>query len=173
MLMDELAIAKRIILRKILGRIKEGDQYRRRHNNELYKHIEKITDTIRKWRIAFYGHLQRMNSYRLTGRIFKYIRKLKMDVHGSVKRKMLLRNFRLHRKTSQSILHSGTSYIILKVSNKNWEEKQELFGLRKGEKNTRKEWDRDMEGKKKGKKEAVETNIVHSGLFDTKNNKKK
>ena len=77
-MMEELAIAERRILRKILGPIKEGDQYRRRHNNELYKHLEDITDTIRKRRITFYGHLQRMNSNRLTGRIFKYIRKLKM-----------------------------------------------------------------------------------------------
>ena len=61
--MEALAIAERRILRKILGPIKEGDQYRRRHNNELYKHIEKITDSIRK-RIAFYGHLQRMDSNR-------------------------------------------------------------------------------------------------------------
>ena len=28
--------------------------------------------------------------------------------------------------------------------------------------------ERDMEGKEKGRKEAVETNVVHSGLFDTK-----
>ena len=27
-----------------------------------------------------------------------------------------------------------------------------------------------MEGKEKGRKEAVETNVVHSGLLDTKNN---
>ena len=27
-----------------------------------------------------------------------------------------------------------------------------------------------MEGKEKGRKEAVETNVVHSGLFDIKNN---
>ena len=46
-MMEELAIAERRILRKIVGPIKEGDQYRRRHNNELYKHIEKITDTIK------------------------------------------------------------------------------------------------------------------------------
>ena len=39
-MMEELANAERRILRKILGPIKEGDQYRRRHNNELYKHIE-------------------------------------------------------------------------------------------------------------------------------------
>ena len=67
--MEELAIVKRRIL-KILGPIKEGDQYRQKHNNELYKHTEKITDTIKK-RIAFYGHLQRMNSNRFTVRIFK------------------------------------------------------------------------------------------------------
>ena len=52
---------------------------------------------------------------------------------------MIFRNFKLHRKTSQSVLHLGTSYIVLKVSKKNREGKQELLGLRKGEKNTRKE----------------------------------
>ena len=63
MLMVEFAVTERRILRKILGPIiKEGDQYRGRHNNELYKHNEKITDTIRKRIIAFYGHLQRMDS---------------------------------------------------------------------------------------------------------------
>ena len=53
MMMEELAIAERRILRKILGSIKEEHQYRRRHNNELYKHIEKITDRIRKIRLFF------------------------------------------------------------------------------------------------------------------------
>ena len=33
--MEELAIAERRILRKILGPIKEGDQYRSRHNNYI------------------------------------------------------------------------------------------------------------------------------------------
>ena len=42
-----------------------------------------------------------------------------------------MRNFKLHTKISQSVLHLGTSYIILKVSKKNREEKQELFGLRR------------------------------------------
>ena len=51
----------------------------------------------------------------------------------------MILNFKLHMKTLQSVLHLGTSYIILKGSKKNREEKQELFGLRKGEKNTRKE----------------------------------
>ena len=59
-----------------------------------------------------------------------------------MKLKMILRNFKLHMKTSQNALHLVTSYIMLKVSRKNPEEKQELFGLRKGEKNTRKDWER-------------------------------
>ena len=80
-----------------------------------------------------------MNSNRLTGRIFKYITKLKMPIHGSMKRKMILSNFKLHMKTSQNIHDIETSYIILEVSGKNREEKQELFGLRNGERNTRKE----------------------------------
>ena len=70
--MEQLSIAERRMLRKILGPTEKGDQYGRRHNNELYKHIEKITDTIRKRRVAFYGHLTyiRMNNIRLAGRIF-------------------------------------------------------------------------------------------------------
>ena len=87
-MIEDLAKAEKTILRKILGPIKEGDQYRSRHNNELYKHIEKITDTIRK-RTVFYGHLQRMNSNRLTGRIFKYsvLENWKWPIHGSMKLK--------------------------------------------------------------------------------------
>ena len=95
----------------------------------------------------------------------------KWPINGSVKRKMIFRNFKLHRKTSQSVLHLGTSYIILKVSKKNREGKQELLGLRKGEKNTRKEWERyggKEKGRKEGRKEAVETNVVHSGIFEIK-----
>ena len=34
------------IIKKILGQFKKGDQYRGRHNNELYIHIEKIRHTI-------------------------------------------------------------------------------------------------------------------------------
>ena len=61
---------------------------------------------------------------RLTGRIFKYTTKVKMDDNGSMKQKMISRNFKLHMKTSQSVLHLRISYIILKVSKTNREEKQ-------------------------------------------------
>ena len=42
------------------------------------------------------------------------------------------------------------------------------FELRKGERKTQGKNERDMEGKEKGRKETVETKVVHSGLLDTK-----
>ena len=74
-----LIIIERKVLRKILGPIREGEQYRIRHNNELYTHIEKITDTIRKRRISFYGHIQRMNPNKRIKILFNYLDKIKMD----------------------------------------------------------------------------------------------
>ena len=78
MMMEKLEVTKRKILRKILGSIKDGEQYTRRHNNELCTRVEKITDVIRKRRIIFYRHVQRMNPDRLTRKIFNYFKKLKM-----------------------------------------------------------------------------------------------
>ena len=61
-------------------------------------------------------------------------------MHGIIKQKMILRNFKLHMRTSQNVLHLGTNYIVLKVSKeKDTEEKQDWFELKKGERNTRKE----------------------------------
>ena len=170
MMMEELANTERRILRKILGPIKKGDQYRRRHNNELYKHIEKITDSIRKRRIAFYGHLQRMDSNRLTGRIFKYIRKLKMantwinETENNEELQITHGDITKRRPTPlRNKLHNFKRFQAKR------EEKQELFGLRKGERKTGKEWERYRgEGKKEGRKEAVKANVFHSGLFDIK-----
>lgn len=45
------------MLTKVLGPVKENGECRRGHNQELYTHMEKITDTMRKRRIRFYGHL--------------------------------------------------------------------------------------------------------------------
>ena len=43
-----------------------------------FVNILRKLQTLLEKRIAFYRHLQRMNSNRLTGRIFKYIRKLQI-----------------------------------------------------------------------------------------------
>ena len=76
-LTENLEVKERKILRKILGPVKENGEYRRRHNHELYTHVEKITDAMRKRRIAFYCHITRMNPARLTNRIFTYFLKKK------------------------------------------------------------------------------------------------
>ena len=38
----------------------------------MYQHIERITDSIRRRRINFYGHITRMDSERVTNRICTY-----------------------------------------------------------------------------------------------------
>lgn len=75
--LEKLETKERKILRKILGPIKENGEYRRRHNRELYTHIEKLTDVMRKRRITFYGHVARMNPARLTSRIFTFLEEKK------------------------------------------------------------------------------------------------
>ena len=88
----------------------------------------------------------------------------KWPIHGSVKRKTILRNFKLRRKTSESILHLGTSYILLKVSKKNWS----CLDWGKKRKTQGKKKDIRREIIKEGRKEAVKTNVRHNGLLDTK-----
>ncbi|KAI5738424.1 hypothetical protein M8J77_006867 [Diaphorina citri] len=69
----KLEIKDRKILRKILGPVKENGNYRRRHNNELFDHIEDLVTVMRKRRMMFYGHLERMDPKRLSHRIHSSI----------------------------------------------------------------------------------------------------
>uniref|UniRef100_A0A8D8RKU7 Endonuclease-reverse transcriptase n=1 Tax=Cacopsylla melanoneura TaxID=428564 RepID=A0A8D8RKU7_9HEMI len=71
----KLELKDRKILRKILGPINENGNYRRRHNNELFDHIEDLVTVMRKRRMQFYGHLERMDPKRLTHRIHSCISK--------------------------------------------------------------------------------------------------
>ncbi|KAI5743682.1 hypothetical protein M8J77_021057 [Diaphorina citri] len=71
----KLEIKDRKILRKILGPVKENGNYRRRHNNELFDHIEDLVTVMRKRRMMFYGHLERMDPKRLSHRIHSSISK--------------------------------------------------------------------------------------------------
>lgn len=71
-LTGKLEIKERKILRKILGPVKEGNDYKRRPNQELYEYCEKITDVARKRRLTFYGHVFRMHPTRLTNQLLIY-----------------------------------------------------------------------------------------------------
>ncbi|KAI5751107.1 hypothetical protein M8J77_004237 [Diaphorina citri] len=61
------------MLRKILGPVKVNGEYRRRHNKELYEHMEDLVTSMRRRRMLFFGHLERMNQDRLTHQIHKSI----------------------------------------------------------------------------------------------------
>ena len=80
-----------------------------------------------------------MNSNRLTGSIFKYIRKLKMantwisETENDIEEVQITQEDITERTPLRNKLHNFKGF------KKNQEGKQELLGLRKGEKNTRKE----------------------------------
>ena len=59
-----------------------------------------------------------MNSNRLIGRIFKHIRKLKMDNTWINETENDIEELKVRIKTSQNVFQLGTSYINLKVSRK-------------------------------------------------------
>ena len=63
---------ERKILRKILGPKKTEEGYRLKSNAEIYLNMEKLSDVMRKRRLAFYGHLARMDEKRLTRKIFEH-----------------------------------------------------------------------------------------------------
>ena len=71
--LDKLEVLERRIVRKILGPLRTTEFWKLRSNDEIYCNIENITDTIKKRRLLFFGHLYRMNDNRLTKQIFKYL----------------------------------------------------------------------------------------------------
>ena len=71
-LLEELEKKERKIIRGILGsNYKNGTHYKK-SNQEVYTKIEKVTETIRKRRARYYGHLKRMDGDRLTKQIFHF-----------------------------------------------------------------------------------------------------
>lgn len=71
--LQKLEVLERKIIRKILGPQKNTEVWKLRSNEEVYRNIENITETLRKRRLLFFGHLYRMNNNRLTKQIFKYL----------------------------------------------------------------------------------------------------
>lgn len=71
-LLEELEKKERRIIRGIMGSKYKNGIHQKRSNKEVYGKIEKITDTIRKRRARFYGHLKRMDGNRLTKKIFHF-----------------------------------------------------------------------------------------------------
>lgn len=76
--LEKLEKVERRILRKILGpKSYNNTDYKLRSNRELYLKVEKLTDVMRKRRLQFYGHIYRMDSNRLTKKIFHLLNSYK------------------------------------------------------------------------------------------------
>ena len=58
--LDKLEILKRRIIKKILGLRKTSEGWKLRSNDEIYQSIDNITETMRKRRLLFFGHLYRI-----------------------------------------------------------------------------------------------------------------
>ena len=71
---EKLERKERKILRKIMGTKFQNGEIIYIKNDTLYKRTEKLSDTMKKRRINFYGHLLRMDSNRLTKQIFDFFR---------------------------------------------------------------------------------------------------
>ncbi|KAL1451182.1 hypothetical protein WDU94_003467 [Cyamophila willieti] len=73
--LEEIEKKERKIIRRILGPRQENGMWKLRSNKEVYENTEKIGDTMRKRRVQFYGHLERMNENRLSKQLFDYFDK--------------------------------------------------------------------------------------------------
>lgn len=69
----EIEKQERKILRKIFGPVQEQGIWMKRPASDIYKHTDKITDTFRKRRMQFYGHIHRMNENRISRQILTVI----------------------------------------------------------------------------------------------------
>lgn len=70
---NKLLIWERKILRRIFGGIKEGEEWRRRTNEEVYELYKEppITNIIKQSRLRWLGHLGRMTEERIPRRVFR------------------------------------------------------------------------------------------------------
>uniref|UniRef100_A0A8D8RIQ9 Craniofacial development protein 2 n=2 Tax=Cacopsylla melanoneura TaxID=428564 RepID=A0A8D8RIQ9_9HEMI len=73
--LEEIEKKERKIVRRILGPKQENGIWKLKSNKEVYEKTEKIGDTMRKRRVQFYGHLERMDENRLTKQLFDYFDK--------------------------------------------------------------------------------------------------
>ena len=63
------------VIRSILGPSFDNGKLKLKSNKVIYERIENITDSIRKWRVTFYGHIKKMNGDRLAKKKLDYFDK--------------------------------------------------------------------------------------------------
>lgn len=93
--MEKLEIKERKILRKILGPKFYNNKLVHISNETLYRRTEKMSHTIKKRRIDFYGHILRMDPERITKRIFDFFRNKKTKLNWFKETEKDLREFQI------------------------------------------------------------------------------
>lgn len=119
---EKLEIKERKILRKIIGTKFQDNKIIYIKNETLYKKIEKLSDTMRKRRINFYGHLCRMDSNRLTKQIFDFFRnrKTKPNWFKEIEKDLI------ELKITENLLLDRTAKIITKDNNIRFQDKSKI-----------------------------------------------
>lgn len=119
---EKLEIKERKILRKIIGTKFQDNKIIYIKNETLYKKIEKLSDTMRKRRINFYGHLCRMDSNRLTKQIFDFFRnrKTKPNWFKEIEKDLI------ELKITENSLLDRTAKIITKDNNIRFQDKSKI-----------------------------------------------
>lgn len=120
--MEKLELKERKILRKIIGPKFQDNKIVYIKNETLYKKIEKLSDTMRKRRINFYGHLLRMNPNRLTKQIFDFFRNRKTKPNWFKETEKDLAEL----KISENSLINRTAKLITKDENIRFQDKSTL-----------------------------------------------
>ncbi|KAI5734809.1 hypothetical protein M8J77_010675 [Diaphorina citri] len=88
--LEEIEKKERKIIRRILGPKHENGIWKLRSNKEIYDKIEKIGDSMRKRRVQYYGHLERMEGSRLTKKLFVSLTKTRRpNLPGSARRRKI------------------------------------------------------------------------------------
>lgn len=117
--MEKLEVKERKILRKIMGPKFINNKQIFYKNESLYVKSERLSDTMRKRRIDFYGHIFRMNPRRLTKQIFDffYNKKTKPNWFREVEKD--LKELRI----TEVMLRNGTAKTVTKDKTKRFQAK--------------------------------------------------
>ena len=95
----------RKIIRKIMGGRMTPEGWRLQHNKDVYEFSEDIISKMKKRRLAFYGHLNRMNTNRLVKRVFDFVNGGKRNYTWSKETKLDLEQIGLTPQDTQDRNH--------------------------------------------------------------------
>lgn len=117
--MEKLEIKERKILRKIMGPKFQNNKQVFYSNEALYLKSERLSDTMRKRRIDFYGHILRMDPGRLTKQIFDFFHQKKTKPNWFKEVEKDLKELQI----TEVMLRNGTAKTMTKDKTKRFQDR--------------------------------------------------